>query len=718
MLNLKSLKVKGFRGFIKEQEFDFENPAVFLFGGNRSGKSSTLNAIEWCLFGNQCIGSETGIRERINFEIPNRNMKPLNASVELTLEDKDSNVTYKVFRKWISSKKYDLTLSLPDGISLTGQDAEEKLAQSIKSTFRDFLTTVHQHQEAIRAVLTQEPGERNDAIDRLLGLSVYRNLLTGIDKAKLKSELRDMGKDFDSFKEQVEIALKTREKDLNDKKADAINNGVKENELNERGALKISKEVLNQLEKFSQETRIELQKLQLPNKSDELLEFLKNAKGEIKRFRSEMPDVKEQEKLFERQTKLAKIKKDYQNEKSSFDSVSKELKNFSKKHGDGKTISKKKGELENELKAKQNELSKANARAAAVKDSINYLKLVGVDKDVCPVCNKRTENLLDHLKKEWEKKYEKQVGEIQKQMEELQNQISEVEKTQKELKRLNEDIKGAKEDLDKVIKEVSETLNKVIKKSEDPSALLQKDLDNSDRKIKSLEKAVKSKHDTLDNIVISLENVHLILDILKGEEKKKIVEQIQSSAEYKRIDELQGQMALLADDVENIKEAISGASHKEAKHKVNAAGKIIDDYFRRITNSPVVKKLEFSVDVDSRNRNSYKFTDENKNSLTPILNQGDLNALALAIFLGMLHEKSISSSFGFAMMDDPSQSMDSNYKESFVEVLNDILDEKMLILSTMDKELQDLLIKNITKAKTNYIFKDWSPKDGPQISEA
>jgi len=61
--------------------------------------------------------------------------------------------------------------------------------------------------------------------------------------------------------------------------------------------------------------------------------------------------------------------------------------------------------------------------------------------------------------------------------------------------------------------------------------------------------------------------------------------------------------------------------------------------------------------------------------------------------------------------------MDSKHKENFVEVLEDILDKKMVILSTMDSELQNLLNKNITKAKTKYMFKKWNPKDGAQVSE-
>jgi len=521
MLNLKFLKVKGFRGFVKEREFDFEHPAVFLFGENRCGKSSTLNAVEWCLFGDECIGVKTGMRERHNYEIPNRNMKTEDTYVELSLEDINSNDTYKVYRKYLSARKDQLVLTLPDGTTLTNQNANEKLGLLVKSTFRDFMTTVYQHQEAIRAVVTQEPAERNDAIDRLLGLSVYRNLLTDIDKANLKSELRDMGKELDSFTKQIEVALKTRESDLRDEKDNAIEKGLKEKEINEKGGLKISNDVLKQLKEFSKVANIELQDLKAPENREGLGDFLNNANSEINRLRSEMPDVKEQEKLFEHQSKIARIKTNYESEKKTFDQLSKDLKKFEKEHGDEKGIKKKKEDLDKKLKGKKDDLSQANAKAAAIQDSINYLKLEGVDKDICPVCNKKTKNLLGHLEKEWEKKYENQVGEIQNEIEDLQGKVNHIEQTQKEYKSLNEDIKSAKDDMEDVIKEVSESLNKDIKKSDDPLALLNKQLDEIGKKLKSLEQAVKTKQETLDNISSILKNVQLIVDIMKHEEKKR-----------------------------------------------------------------------------------------------------------------------------------------------------------------------------------------------------
>lgn len=143
MVTLRRLKIKGFRAFIEDKEFIFDNPMILLFGDNGTGKSSILNAIEWCLFGNECIGAKSGIRERIDWEIPNRILgSSTDIIVELEIED-ESTQGYKILRQWISKTKDKLKVILPDGQSLDGQNAKAKLAQILKSSFRDFLTTVY-----------------------------------------------------------------------------------------------------------------------------------------------------------------------------------------------------------------------------------------------------------------------------------------------------------------------------------------------------------------------------------------------------------------------------------------------------------------------------------------------------------------------------------------------------------------------------------------------
>ncbi len=713
MITLKRLKIKGFRAYMEDKEFIFDNLVILLFGDNGTGKSSALNAIEWCLFGNDCIGAKSGIRERIDWEIPNRNLGPRSdIYVELELEDENKNA-FKILRRWISKTKDELKVTLTNGQSLEEQYAKEKLAQLLKSSFRDFLTTVYQHQEVIRAILTQEPKERNDAIDRLLGLSDYRNILTGIEATKLTAKQKKMGSDFDSFTREIDAVLRARENDLKDKRRTAVQKGLKEEQLCEKGALEIAGGVKSQLVNFGLEAGLSVVDLQVPEQWTDLYGFKDIADGEIKRFRSEMPDAKKQQELFKRRAEITELKEKYTEQEKGWKSVKSD---YDIKEKETIKMKVEVGKLEKKISELEKERSEVSARGVVIREAINYLELEGIDTNVCPVCGTKKLDLLGHLQKEWVERYEKIIGKIQDELERCEKRRCEVKAWFEEYNRIKRSFESAYKRVAEVRKEIGEALNREITAEDDPNAILNNALEGVNKGLEVLEEAVKSKQERLDGIASLMEKMQLIADILSSEEKKRVVEQIQESSEYLRMEELKDEIAILVDDVEKIKEAISEASHEAAEQKVTAASGAIDNYFRRIANHPTVTKIEFSVSVDLRTaRNFYEFKDQNGKYLTPILNQGDLNALALSIFLGMSSLKGATQPFGFVMLDDPSQSAGSGYKEKLVEVLDEVLDERMVILSSMDKELQDFVLSKITKAKTKYIFSDRIPERGPEI---
>ena len=63
------------------------------------------------------------------------------------------------------------------------------------------------------------------------------------------------------------------------------------------------------------------------------------------------------------------------------------------------------------------------------------------------------------------------------------------------------------------------------------------------------------------------------------------------------------------------------------------------------------------------------------------------------------------------------QSLGSHHKGNLVDILNEVLKRKKVIVSTMDAELQDLLSKKITKMKTCHNFEDWTDTTGPIINK-
>jgi hypothetical protein len=67
------------------------------------------------------------------------------------------------------------------------------------------------------------------------------------------------------------------------------------------------------------------------------------------------------------------------------------------------------------------------------------------------------------------------------------------------------------------------------------------------------------------------------------------------------------------------------------------------------------------------------------------------------------------------MLDDPSQSMGAEHKKNLAAVLDQVCANRRVLLATMDGEFSDCLKNGLTKAKTEYVFVDWTPNTGPRI---
>ncbi len=405
MFVLEKIKIRGFRGYTDEKELSLDAPVVLLFGENHHGKSSTLNAIEWCLYGGKCTGKDTRIRERINWEIKNRNFSSeKNVFVELHLKDRNGNI-YKLSRELISKTKDELEIVLPDGEKLKGKESEVILSRILRSSFRDFLTTVYQHQEAIRAILTQEPKDRNDAIDRLFGLSDYRNIISGIATAKVEETLRTMDKALNAFKKKIEDILKIRQQDLEDKKRKLFDKGIKEDQFNEKGAIKIFEAILKEIEEFATNTGLSFPEIPKPTDLKKLTLQLKEVKELIKAFKSKLPDLEKRKNLIDQKSKIEDLIREYNQKKEKIKEVKKKMETFVNEYGDEDKLQKLKLETENEIREREKEMKNLDLKGKMIKDAIEYLKGEGIDKDICPVCGKENPGLLEHLQEEWNKKY-------------------------------------------------------------------------------------------------------------------------------------------------------------------------------------------------------------------------------------------------------------------------------------------------------------------------
>jgi len=145
-LRINRIEIEGFRGYNGTKTIDFKAPITLLIGNNGCGKSSTLGAIEWCLFDDfASVKCETRTKdELINEHTPNGKCK-----VTLTLSSNKKE--YEITReKELGRLKSDLRIRTPNGEELNYTEAENYIPVLTGIEFEDFLRAIYLHQEDVR----------------------------------------------------------------------------------------------------------------------------------------------------------------------------------------------------------------------------------------------------------------------------------------------------------------------------------------------------------------------------------------------------------------------------------------------------------------------------------------------------------------------------------------------------------------------------------------
>lgn len=718
MLQIKQLKIEGFRGFpIKSDTFEFTNPIILFYGENHQGKSSVLNAIEWCLYGDKCTGVKSGIRERKDWEIVNRNSSK--AIVEIRIEtDQGIAKIKRTVSKGNGRIERTIEVVLPNGSVKNGDDAESEITKLVRISYMDYATTIYQHQEAIRAIVTQEPRKRNKAMDLLLGLADYINILDGIKMSKIKDVQKRLMDNFDHFQEKVEERIKLREEELEKTKNKARSKGLKNKELNKKELINYMKDVEKDTDKFASELGISRKYFSIPSSWKGASLFAERVEKEINRLWSTSPDVKKQSRLNKREFEANRIKITHIRQNESLQTQKTELKKIEKNYGSKEKI---KDELENiqdDIDDINEEIKRISPKASLVKEGIRILKDASLDyeENVCPLCGEKVPNLLVHLEKELKQKIKIEINKLDSKKEELEGRWGELEDLQVKYEKIMKDIKREEKELLEVIKDISNFLGKKFNDQEDPLAFLKKEIDEIEKNIKEINKSIENKLGKIKDIKEKNNKVILIHNILEQENKIEDIMKINKTNDYRKAENMRDILSKYISDIEEISNKVRKCSVDEAKNKISSAETAINDYFIKITRNPGIKQIKLIVEKDIiTGGNSYSFLDQDENEVTPILSLGDFNSLALSIFLGLSKIDSESHPLGFIIMDDPSQSLSKQQKKRFVEVLEEVSQSKKLLVSTMDTELQDFLVK-LNLKKIIYEFSNWMPDSGPSIN--
>jgi DNA repair exonuclease SbcCD ATPase subunit len=186
-MRLVSIDISGFRGFPRQQTFDFDADAVVVVGANGHGKTSLFDAVLWGLSGRIprlgedpsrviSIYSESG-QARVALTLRSQEMGEL--TITRSFDGKDARVALETREKNYqgpSAEGRTIDLVWPDAASAT--DPHEALAAVITKS-------VYLQQDLVRQFIeAASDQERFAAVSELVGVGRVTELQGSLERAK------------------------------------------------------------------------------------------------------------------------------------------------------------------------------------------------------------------------------------------------------------------------------------------------------------------------------------------------------------------------------------------------------------------------------------------------------------------------------------------------------------------------------------------------------
>jgi DNA repair exonuclease SbcCD ATPase subunit len=191
-MKLKNIKIKGFRGFNKEQSVNLDAQVVLIYGLNGSGKSSVTEALEWLFFGDISRRRLSPCRSEYQYEEYLRNLfyngteNPY-VEVEGAINDRQ----YVIRKELVTAKDVKYFINNTEVADFGS------LPLNLESYSRPMLA-----QTEIAALVNTEQKDRWEQLSYILGqedLTKLREHLIELRNAKKDVKYKETEKEFDGL---------------------------------------------------------------------------------------------------------------------------------------------------------------------------------------------------------------------------------------------------------------------------------------------------------------------------------------------------------------------------------------------------------------------------------------------------------------------------------------------------------------------------------------
>ena len=709
-LILKSLEICGFRGFVKAEKIEFGTPLTFFYGLNRNGKSSITNAVEWCLFGPDVAAIKYGdIRERDGWEVKNINAPKCYVRCVFEAPNGES---IQVKRTYKTPRTSNFEYGTTGGRS--GSD-HATLHALLNVSADDFVSSVHLHPEVVRTLLTDKPKDRQEAIDRLLGLSEMRELAEAYASAKTSGWTAELERDIALLDDRLKAALGERQRIIDQESKTLLARGIARESFTENGAVEFGSQVITRILAFCDKQKLTAPSLSPVVELADIHKLTTVLPTAIANLRKEHPVLADQGKQLTRKNVLEGIRDSYADQRAKVAEAEQNLKAY----GEARTplqVDAAIAEIAAELEKVDLEAAQVSQNSKILLDALTYFKTRSEAEFLrCPLCGEKNQTASDwrsHIQQELDQQH---LAPLTKRREELTKTSAALQKAKGDILLLQKRVNDETTRANRIAKSIEDSVGRKLGTGDDPVAVVNQVISVVDKTLASLQDQVQQINAEIEAMQLDCTVIERFYRVGTAQKELRQIEAIEQNASYIELRKVRSECEQYAEDVDILIEGLKSAVKAEAETRLTSVQANISDIFNMLTNRPDYPGLRVVPSTDGYVIELFNPKAPSIRAL-PILNHADLNCAALSIFLALASSPQIAHKLRFVIVDDPSQSLDRECKINLCSVLARLCENRQIIIATADDELKGYVLA-MTKNKMAYTVRGWSPTAGPVVEQ-
>ncbi|MCA8971114.1 MAG: AAA family ATPase [Planctomycetes bacterium] len=720
-MRLLGLEVRDVRG-IRELALDLDADIVVLRGENGEGKSSILQAIEWCLYGERMEKKTgSGITARVAFEITRRSSST--ASVELRFALRQSRDAPDVTRRIVTVRRRrdganesfecreevhtthiertpkpdgprqgnlfatpepatPKRTSTVDASEFVDADAEARLCELGFPAWEEWRRAFCQHQEDPRHAIL-DSNDRSAALASLLGLDAWTRLRDRIESlaprrylTQLDSVEAKVGEDFERLMSSKDDAAAALRKSL-------VDRGV----VVDRAASQVADDVRARLHRLGLDIGGPLGLPPAPKVTEReafrtwMRSFASSA------LRAAADSTANSDRI-ERRDTLTRDLRSLRASSARLERAVTRQTEHARRHDDAARIAARCEEIRAELAEREVALRRENARVALLHDARAFLRERTSESLGCPLCEHDAPDLALRIERELARSSGSATEELQQSIGRLGSELEACEALLAENRTLSLEVEAAKQDDDVARSRLSLLLE--LGPEDDPFGAAEAELREMDAEI-------TGSRGRMDAIEEQLAGFRLEVDALADLERLALAEQRNTS----RIDP-DGLASRAA-----FEQALDAASEfatdldvlaRFARDEQATASALrlreVEEDFGRFTALvlPEAKSRQHRiVQKGTAQQLRYDIVDEADKSALAIANQATLSAISFALLFARAESRAASGVPAFVVLDDPAQSLDAKHAEGLAMAIRELSERCPILVASASGPLVDAL---------------------------